>query len=45
MIFNFFICDNYSVERVKEMGVVVYLVKFDVEKFIEEIFKILDKNV
>ncbi|CBI66000.1 putative chemotaxis protein [Helicobacter pylori B8] len=44
MIFNSSICDNYSAERAKEMGAVAYLVKFDAEKFTEEISKILDKN-
>ncbi|AFI04843.1 chemotaxis protein CheV [Helicobacter cetorum] len=45
VIFNSSICDNYSAEKAKEMGASVYLVKFDAEKFLEEISKILDKNV
>ncbi|GAA7500067.1 chemotaxis protein CheV3 [Helicobacter pylori] len=44
VIFNSSICDNYSAEKAKEMGAVAYLVKFDAEKFTEEISKILDKN-
>ncbi|AFI05556.1 chemotaxis protein CheV [Helicobacter cetorum] len=44
VIFNSSICDSYSAEKAKEMGAAAYLVKFDVEKFTEEISRILNQN-
>lgn len=41
VIFNSSICDKYSEEKAKELGAKAYLVKFDPEKFYDEIAKIL----
>ncbi|PAF42801.1 chemotaxis protein [Helicobacter sp. 11S02596-1] len=41
VIFNSSICDKYSAEKAKDLGAEAYLVKFDADKFYDEISKIL----
>ncbi|PAF41978.1 chemotaxis protein [Helicobacter sp. 11S03491-1] len=41
VIFNSSICDKYSAQKAKELGAKAYLVKFDTDKFYDEISKIL----
>ncbi|WP_257874244.1 chemotaxis protein [Helicobacter sp. 13S00482-2] len=41
LIFNSSICDKYSAEKAKELGAKAYLVKFDADKFYDEIARIL----
>ncbi|STQ85658.1 chemotaxis protein CheV [Helicobacter muridarum] len=42
LIFNSSICDKFSAEKSKNIGVDAYLVKFDAKVFYEEISKILE---
>ncbi|WP_257875436.1 chemotaxis protein CheV [Helicobacter sp. 12S02232-10] len=41
VIFNSSICDKYSAEKAKSLGAEAYLVKFDADRFYDEISKIL----
>lgn len=41
LIFNSSICDKYSAEKARELGAKAYLVKFDADRFYDEISKIL----